>query len=195
MISRRFCHVIYLSAFMLYFSLLFAHGVAGAAFIQENKAENLKAFFELIYQTIHVKKNPKQAAALFQSLTPDQDRLKKGLKDDVAPEIGQKIIAMYNNFGLPNEANIGQLVPAECNVIEVYGASTEKIAKHLKGSFAYDYFPGGTQQVAERVLRPKLMFYQVKLLAPGETVGITYHLFYWDGQQWSMLGPIWRVLK
>ena len=21
-----------------------------------------------------------------------------------------------------------------------------------------------------------------------------YHLFYWDGKQWSMLGPVWRVL-
>jgi hypothetical protein len=195
MTSRRFCHIIYLSAFILCFCLLFSHGVAGAAFIQENKAENLKAFFELIYQTIYIKKDLKQAAALFQSLTPDPYRLKKALNDDVAPDISQKIIAMSSNFGFPNEANIGQIVPAEGNVVGVYGASTEEIAKHLKGSVAYDYFPGVTQQVAERLLRPNLMFYQVKLLAPGETVGITYHLCYWDGQQWSMLGPIWRVLK
>jgi hypothetical protein len=22
-----------------------------------------------------------------------------------------------------------------------------------------------------------------------------YHLLYWDGRQWSMLGPVWRVMR
>jgi hypothetical protein len=45
------------------------------------------------------------------------------------------------------------------------------------------------------VLRPGLTFYQVEFLEPGKDDGMKYHLFYWDGEQWTMLGPIWRVLK
>jgi hypothetical protein len=44
-------------------------------------------------------------------------------------------------------------------------------------------------------LRPGVTFYEVEFLEPGKDAGMKYHLFYWDGKQWSMLGPVWRALE
>ena len=30
---------------------------------------------------------------------------------------------------------------------------------------------------------------------PGKDSGMKYHLIYWDGRQWMMLGPVWRVME
>ena len=40
-----------------------------------------------------------------------------------------------------------------------------------------------------------MTFYEVEFLEPGKDAGMKYHLFYWDGKQWSMLGPVWRTLE
>ena len=60
---------------------------------------------------------------------------------------------------------------------------------------AFKEFPGGAKRVAELALRPGMTFYEVEYLEPGKNTGMKYHLLYWDGKQWSMLGPAWRVLK
>jgi len=39
-----------------------------------------------------------------------------------------------------------------------------------------------------------MTFYAVEFLEPGKSSGIKYHLVYWDGNQWSMLGPVWNAL-
>ena len=67
--------------------------------------------------------------------------------------------------------------------------------RYREGSVAYKEFPGGTKRVAELALRPGVTFYEVEYLEPGKSAGMKYHLLYWDGKQWSMLGPVWRVLK
>jgi hypothetical protein len=40
-----------------------------------------------------------------------------------------------------------------------------------------------------------MTFYEVGFLEPGKDYGVKYHLFYWDGRQWTMLGPLWRALQ
>jgi hypothetical protein len=40
-----------------------------------------------------------------------------------------------------------------------------------------------------------MTFYEVELLEPGKEYGMKYHLFFWDGKQWTMLGPVWRELQ
>ena len=38
-------------------------------------------------------------------------------------------------------------------------------------------------------------FYEVEYFMAGTDSGMKYHLIYWDGRQWTMLGPVWRVMK
>jgi hypothetical protein len=94
-----------------------------------------------------------------------------------------------------SEAEAVKLAKPEQTVVNVTGATTEEIANYGKGSAAYNEFSGGASGVAEKVLRPGMTFYEVKFLEPGKVAGMKYHLFYWDGGRWTMLGPIWRALK
>jgi len=165
-----------------------------ASFKPENKLENLKALFELLHQTVHVKKDAKQAAALFQSLIPDEARAKQALKEDIAAEVLRQIVDQHKKMEV-READAGKLARPEQTVVQVHAATTEEIATYDKDSVAFKEFPGGAKRLAEQQLRRGVTFYEVEFLEPGKDAGIKYHLLYWDGKQWSMLGPMWRVLQ
>jgi hypothetical protein len=40
-----------------------------------------------------------------------------------------------------------------------------------------------------------MTFYEIELVEPGNDAGMKYHLFFHDGKNWKMLGPVWRVLR
>jgi hypothetical protein len=163
---------------------------------RSEEPENLKKLFETIHNLIYVKKDAKSATALLASLFPNEERARKAIRDDVPPETLQKIFDYQKQLGsLLGETNIGDLARPEQKVVMVHGATTEEIVTYAQGSVAYAEFPGGTRRLAERILRPGMTFYEVEFLEPGKNLGIKYHLFYWDGRQWSMLGPMWRVLQ
>jgi hypothetical protein len=164
------------------------------SFGQENKPENLKSLLESLHQTIHVRKDGRQGVAVFQSLIPDEARAKKALREDVAPEALRQITGFYREVVVLEE-EAEKLARPEQTVVKINAATTEEIASYQKGSVAFNEFPGGARRLAETVLRPGVTFYEVEFLEPGKDDGMKYHLFYWDGEQWTMLGPIWRVLK
>jgi hypothetical protein len=177
-------------------SLLVAvSSIAAPSYTPQNQPENLQAYFELIYQTLYNDKNPDKAAALFNSLIPDKARLQKALKDEVAPELIPKLLELYQRLGLPTKGNIHELIQPNKSVVAVYSATTAELAANVEGSPAWEHFAGGARKAAPLVLRPGLTFYQVKLTAPGQPHGMTFHLFYWDGRQWSMLGKVWQALR
>lgn len=151
--------------------------------------ENLKRLFETIHNLIYVKKDAKSAVALFASLIPNEERARKALRDGAPPETVQKILDMYKRLGLPTEDNVNQLARPEQKVVKAHGATTEEIAR------GFPEFPGGATRVAKEILRPGMTFYEVEFLEPGQNLGIKYHLFYWDGKQWTMLGPVWREMQ
>ena len=166
-----------------------------AGFRHENKPENLQALFSSIHQALYAKKDTKQAAELMQSVMPDEPRLKKALRDNVNRDALKRIVAFHKQMGAVSEQNVVRLARPEQKNVQVHGAKTEEIIAYREGSVAFKEFPGGTRKVAEQVLRPKMTFYEVEFLEPGKDSGMKYHLFYWDGKQWSMLGPVWRVLE
>jgi hypothetical protein len=173
-----------------------AGSVTGADFKHENKPQNLKALFERIHHEIYVKKDAKQATALFRSLIPDEARTMKALKDNAAPDLLRQINDMHARLGSSiTPEGIGKVARATQKEVQVHGATTEDIARYRDGSVAYKEFPGGAKRVAEQALRPGVTFYEVEYLDPGKSAGMKYHLLYWDGKQWSMLGPVWRVMK
>ncbi|MEQ1773723.1 MAG: hypothetical protein ABL891_08055 [Burkholderiales bacterium] len=190
MVSQRF------RAAVLSLLMGLAFSAYGADFRHENKPQNLKALFERIHHEAHVKKDNQQAAALFRSLMPDQARVKKALKDDIAPDLTRQIADMHVKLGgTITPDGIGKVARATQKEVQVHGATTEEIMRYRDGSVAFKEFPGGTKRVAEQALRPGVTFYEVEYLEPGKSAGMKYHLLYWDGKQWSMLGPVWRVMK
>ena len=181
--------------FALALAIALPGATAGAAsFKHENKPQNLKALFEAMHQAVHVKQDVKQATALFQSMMPDQARVKKALRDNVAPETTRAILEMHQKMPVTEET-VRKLARPEQKEVQVHGATTEDIIRYREGSVAFNEFPGGAKRVAEQALRPGMTFYEVEYLVPGKDSGMKYHLVYWDGKQWTMLGPAWRVLK
>jgi hypothetical protein len=166
-----------------------------AGFKHENKPENLRALFTNIHQAVYAKKDTKEAAELMRSVMPDEPRIKKALRDNVSADALQRIVGMHKGLGAPTEQTVARLAKPEQRNVQVHGSKTEDIIAYRQGSVAFKEFPGGAKKVAEQVLRPGMTFYEVEFLEPGKDAGMKYHLFYWDGKQWSMLGPVWRVLE
>jgi hypothetical protein len=180
---------------MLFFSPVQSATRAGAVkqFRQENRPENLKALLETIHHLIYVKKDARSATALLVSLLPNEERVRKALRDDLAPETLRKILDIHKQFRLL-ATNINELAGMDQKMVKVYGATTEEIAMNARGSVVFAEFPGGAVRMAEQILRPGMTFYEVEFLEPGKEYGMKYHLFFWDGRQWTMLGPVWRAL-
>lgn len=167
-----------------------------ADFRHENQPQNLKALFERVHHEVHVKKDAKQAAALFGALLPDEERAKKALKDNIAPDTLRPILDMHQKLsGSITPQGVIKVARATQKEVRVQGANTEDIMRYREGSVAFQAFPDGAKRVAAEALRAGTTFYEVEYLEPGKSAGMKYHLLYWDGKQWSMLGPVWRVLK
>ena len=79
--------------------------------------------------------------------------------------------------------------------IMVHAATTEQLAGKSAAPESLPEFPGGAIQAAKKgMLRPGMTFFEVEYLEPSKDVGIKYHLFFWNGDSWSMLGPVWRSI-
>jgi hypothetical protein len=169
---------------------------AASGFKQENRPENLKALCQELHKAITAN-NVKRAASLTRGLLPDESRVRKALHDKVPSATVDQIMALHKKFTTGDDASLARLLAAkpENTEVQVHGATTEELRAYAKDSVAYKEFPGGAQRLAAQVLRPGMTFYEVEFVPPGKDLGMKFHLFYWDGSQWTMLGPVWRVIK
>lgn len=153
----------------------------------------LKALFTKLQEAIR-SRDSAAAATITKSFFPDGTSLRKAIKDSAAIE---KIKTMHAQFSDASDDQTAKLFATDANRTEiiVHSATTEEIIAYEEGGTAYDEFPGGAKAAAETVLQPRMTFYEVELVEPGKDRGMKYHLFYHDGQNWKMLGPIWRALR
>lgn len=165
-------------------------------FKHENTKDNLKQLFERI-QKANAAGDDRAALALVKPLLPDEASLRPGLKEGLPADTLQQAVQFWAKLVPADEARRARLFAADpANTeVRVYGATTEEILKYEKDSVAFMQFPGGAKKLADSVLRPKTTYYEVVLAKPGEASGMKFHLFYWTGDKWAMLGPLWRAFK
>jgi hypothetical protein len=166
------------------------------AFKHENTPDNLKKLFEKLHQAIS-SGDEKAALALTTPLLPDEAAVKKGMKDDVPADLLAKSVEFWSKMLPADDSKKAKLFTADpANTdVRIHSATTEDILKYEKGSVAFMQFPGGTKRLAELVLRPGMTYHEVVLAKPGAELGMKFHLFYWTGDRWCTLGPLWRVIK
>lgn len=167
-----------------------------AEFKQANTPENLKALCEKLQKAI-AGKDAAAVNSLGNGLIPDGARVKKAMRDDVSASDVAAIQEMHDQFKKSADGNMSKLfaIKPDQTEVRVHGASTEELAANAKDSVAWKHFTGGAVKLAQKVLKPGAKFYVVEFIKPGETAGMKFHLFYWDGSHWAMLGPIWRAVK
>lgn len=180
-------------AAILGFVLLLA-GTAAAA--PDPGADDLRAALAALQAAIEVG-DQAEAAAMTRALLPTGDQIGSALGAGADADIRARIIAFH--AGLPrDDASLAGLLASKPGQTEigVHAATTEEIAAYAEGSVAYAEFPGGARDLAGAgILKPGLTFYEAEFVEPGEDAGIKYHLFFWNGTSWSMLGPLWRALR
>lgn len=171
-------------------------GGALSGFKQENSAANLKALFQELHKAMS-SNDTKTAAAIARGLLPDESRVRKALRDDVPADTVKQIMVAFQGVPTADEKSLARVFAADpANTeVQVHSATTEEISRYTQGSEAFNEFPGGARQLAGTILRPNTTFYEVEFLKPGNDLGMKYHLFFWDGTQWTMLGPAWRALR
>ena len=162
-------------------------------YAEKDDPDNLRGLIDTIAKAAE-SGDAKKAGALTRSLIPDQAAYKKAFKDDVPPAVLARFVEAVKQVPA-DEAQLAGVIhrgdPTQTQV-NVHGATPEEIQS---GSTpAAGEFPGGVKDRAD-LLRPGLRFYEAEFVAPGEELGMKYHLFFWDGSQWRMLGPIWRSLE
>jgi hypothetical protein len=160
-------------------------------------ANSLKALFEKYHAALAVQ-DGLTAAKIVRGLLPDEARLQAALGSGATPEIWAKIKAFHAQLPKADDANLAKLLAAKPaqTMVEVHGATTEEIAQYAEGSVAFAEFPSAARDLAKAgILKPGVTFFEVEFLEPGAEAGMKFHLFYWDGASWSMLGPVWRGLK
>lgn len=154
--------------------------------------DGLKALFTKLQEAIRAG-DTGTAVTMTRGFFPDDASLQKAIKDSATLK---KIKTMHAQFSGAADDQIAELFATDANrtQIKVHSATTEELIAYEKGGTAAE-FPGGAKTAAQTVLQPRLTFYEIELVKPGEDLGMKYHLFYHDGQNWKMLGPIWRALR
>lgn len=137
----------------------------------------------------------KKASVLSVLFLPDDDDIKLALRKNTKRSF-KKIAELHRKF-IPKDdaaaANIFGRRP-EQSEIQIHAATTEELIRYRKDSPAVREFPESVQKIARQILRPKTTFYEVEFLEPGHSKGMKYHLFFYNGKNWKMLGPVWRVI-
>jgi hypothetical protein len=177
-------------------TLLLALAVSAQDLKPENRPENLKAHFAAIQKAIR-EGDARTSLALTKSLLCDEARLRKALKEDVDKDVLAKLAETHKGYASGPDEKVALAFKSkpEQTEIQVHGATVEEIARGAKDSVAAREFPGGAEELASTILKPGTTFYEVEFLEPGQEQGIKFHLFFWDGERWAMLGAAWRALR
>ncbi|MBL8991138.1 MAG: hypothetical protein JNJ48_06110 [Phycisphaerae bacterium] len=161
-----------------------------SGFKHEGTAENLKALFKKLRE-LQDAKDHATASALVQELMPTAERVRKhAFRPDVPKEKLDQVGRFYDTMPKPKDDQAWSAMiqgKAEMTEVLVISGKTEDLAK------GHPDMPGGVKRVAETLLKPGMSFFTVKYVKPGETIGMAYHLLFFDGAKWCMAGPLWRA--
>jgi hypothetical protein len=167
---------------------------SGSPVAQKDGADGLKALFEASHAACKSKDFAK-GKQIVMSVIPNKDQLDKVLKDDVPADQIEKLSEQFKELPPSDDKAACVFAPDGRTEIRVHASTVEDLAAYKEGTPAFEEFPGGAKKLAEKVLEPGKTFYEVEVTEPGKDAGTKFHMFFWDGAQWRMMGPAWRVLK
>ena len=161
---------------------------------QKDGAEGLKEYFAATHDAC-TKKEFAKGKQLVMSVIPTKAQLEKVFKPDAPKDSIEKLAEQFKELPPSDDKAACIFAPEGRTEIRVHASTVEDLAAYKEGTPAFEEFPGGARKLAETVLKPGTTFYEVEVVEPGKDSGTKYHMFFWDGGQWRMMGPAWRVFK
>lgn len=131
--------------------------------------------------------------AILEGIMPTTESLSRALVDAAPPNLRAQLVAQRSEIPADDAKAACVFAPAGRTEVLVHRATTEELAAHAPNTEAATEFPAGAQLLAP-LLRPGTTFYEVETVEPGNDRGTKFHMFFWDGATWRMLGPAWRYL-
>lgn len=131
--------------------------------------------------------------AILEGIMPTAESLSRALVDTAPPTVREQIVAQRAEVPADDAKAACVFAPPGRTEVLVHRATTEELAARAPGSPAVTEFPAGAQLLAP-LLRPGTAFYEVETVEPGNDRGTKFHMLFWDGATWRMLGPAWRYL-
>lgn len=130
-------------------------------------------------------------------ILPNRQSVQAAFRKSVSKEDLDKVANFYKTLIPQDDEALAQVLKVDPRYtrIKVHQASTKELQDYKKNSVAWNHFPGGCKRLAKSYLREQLFFYIVEFLKPEAKRGLKYHLFFWNGEGWTMLGPVWRVFR
>jgi hypothetical protein len=172
-----------------------ANPIPTITIVDDDSVDNLRSTFQNLH-TAQTSGDVERAMIITKRLLPDEERIRKGLAPDILPEAVRRIVQMHKEDYPEDEKLLSVRIAGgwSASGVLISSATTEEIA--ARQTLDSQDFPLAAQHMAEeRLLRPGLRYHLVRLVKPGESLGIPVHLVFFDGTQWTVLGPIWRVLR
>jgi hypothetical protein len=137
-------------------------------------------------------KDTAKGRAIVESLIPAVEPLRRVLADNAPADFIEQVVSQMKEIPSDDVKAACLLSPAGRSEILVHAATTEEIAARSTAIVTSE-FPRGAQKLAP-LLRAGVTFYEVETVEPGADKGTKFHMFFWDGARWRMLGPAWRYL-
>lgn len=132
--------------------------------------------------------------AIVASIIPTRDAARTALREGVSASLIDQIVAQSSEIPGDEAKAACVLSPPGRTEILVHEAKTEAILAYEPNTLVSMEFPAGAKSLAP-LLRPAMSFFEVEAVEPGSDKGTKFHMFFWDGTQWRMLGPAWRYLS
>lgn len=166
-----------------------------------------KLYLEVINATQESDK--KVFGQLVEQLVPDRLSLQKALKN---PSDVDLVETWQSRTAIDVETIADQLSKllddlsslSDETLVNVHASTTEELIANREGSVARDHFPQGARYAAANFLAPGTTFYVVENAVSGNRryhqlmelfglASVQYGMFFHDGKDWKLLGPIWRA--
>ena len=170
-------------------------GAAAAARVPDTKA-GLEALVAT-WKAAHKSGDQTALGKLAADIIPTTADLKAALKDGPATDdfLG-KFAAKDLKADDPMISSLagGLFKPKEGqSEVKVHAATTEELLAYEKGGAAFEEFPGGMKAFAA-LAKPKLTWYVVELLEPGEEHGMKFTCFVHAGGRFVFVAKPWRAV-
>lgn len=137
------------------------------------------------------------AAAETRKLLPPEESLRGLFVEEADPDAIDRIVAFHGKLaGAPEEvlAKVFAAKPEQTET-KAYGVTVEELTSDEPPEVVTEEFPLGAIEVARLLKDGSLELYELEFTEPEQDLGKKYHLFYFDDEQWRMLGPVWRMLR